>query len=163
LTVLSLLCIAGGRAAAQDAKTGESFGTWRVHCGKPPGKQEETCSLVNDAVASDRENFGLQIVIFRTVDKKSWVLKAVAPIGVLLPFGVGINIDGKVVERVPFVQCSAATGRVGCVAQAFLEQAQLDQFAAGKQAVFFVYDRPEMGIGIPVSLEGFKAGLARIE
>jgi invasion protein IalB len=163
LAAFALLCTAGGPAEAQKDKAPQTYGTWRVHCGKPPGKREENCSLVNDALAADRENFGLKIVIFHTTDKKQWVLKVVAPIGVLLPFGVGINIDGAVLDSVPFVQCSAAAGRVGCVAQAFLEQKQVDQFAAGKQVVFYVFDRPDMAIGIPVSLNGFKAGLARIK
>jgi invasion protein IalB len=154
---------AGDPAMAQNGKVTATYGTWRVHCGKPPGKREKSCSLVNDALATDRPNFGLRIVVFPTVDKKQWVLKVVAPIGVLLPFGVGINIDGTVMDSVPFVQCSAAAGRTGCIAQAFLEQKQLDKFTAGKQAVFYVFDRPEMGIGVPVSLEGFKAGLAKIK
>lgn len=162
LAALNVLWLVGDPAMAQNGKVA-THGTWRVHCGKPPGKREKSCSLVNDAVAADRPNFGLRIVVFHTVDKKQWVLKVVAPIGVLLPFGVGINIDGTVLDSVPFVQCSAAAGRTGCIAQAFLEQKQLDQFIAGKQAVFYVFDRPEMAIGIPVSLEGFKAGLAKIK
>ena len=37
----------------------------------------------------------------------------------------------------------------------------LDQMRTGKMATFIIYQTPEEGIGIPMSLTGFRPGLRR--
>ncbi len=78
----------------------------------------------------------------------------VAPLGVLLPAGLGLKIDQTDVGRAGFVRCLTT----GCVAEVVMEDALIDQLKKGKAATFIVFQTPEEGIGIPVSLNGFGPG-----
>ena len=46
----------------------------------------------------------------------------------------------------------------GCVAEVILEDKLLDQLETGKTATFIIFQTPEEGIGIPISLNGFGDG-----
>ena len=77
-----------------------------------------------------------------------------APLGVLLPNGLGLNVDGKDIGRAYFVRCF----QDGCYAEVILEKPLLDTLKTGKAATFIVFQTPEEGIGIPVDLTGFSDG-----
>jgi invasion protein IalB len=70
---------------------------------------------------------------------------------VLLPAGLGLKIDDKDVGRAGFVRCLAT----GCIAEVVLEDPLINQLKTGATATFIVFQTPEEGIGIPVSLGGF--------
>ncbi|WP_395759965.1 invasion associated locus B family protein, partial [Candidatus Raskinella chloraquaticus] len=46
----------------------------------------------------------------------------------------------------------------GCVAEARLTDELLGKLKAGKAATFIIFQTPEEGVGVPVSLEGFATG-----
>jgi invasion protein IalB len=46
----------------------------------------------------------------------------------------------------------------GCIAEVILEDELLNQLKSGSQATFIIFQTPEEGIGIPISLNGFSAG-----
>ena len=46
----------------------------------------------------------------------------------------------------------------GCIAEAVLEENLLGQLKKGQNATFIVFQTPEEGVGIPVSLNGFETG-----
>src|ERR687897_301836 len=58
------------------------------------------------------------------------------------------------VGRAGFVRCLTT----GCVAEVVMEDNLLDQLKKGQTATFIVFQTPEEGIGIPVSLNGFGPG-----
>jgi invasion protein IalB len=70
---------------------------------------------------------------------------------VLLPAGLGLRIDQADVGRAGFVRCLTT----GCVAEVVMEDVLIDQLRKGQTATFIVFQTPEEGIGIPVSLNGF--------
>ena len=49
--------------------------------------------------AADRANVGLTVIVLKTADKKSRLMRVVAPLGVLLPSGLGLKIDNTNVGR----------------------------------------------------------------
>ena len=61
------------------------------------------------------------------------------------------------IGRAGFVRCLPN----GCVAEVILEDKLLDQLETGKTATFIIFQTPEEGIGIPISLNGFGRGLRR--
>ena len=81
-------------------QTKASFGDWRVNCGKPPGAKEQRCALVQRVIDEERSNVGLRVVFLLTSDGKN-VLRVVAPLGVLLPFGLGLRIDDEPIGKEP--------------------------------------------------------------
>lgn len=109
---------------------------------------------MQNVIAEDRPELGLSVIVVKTADKKARILRVLAPLGVLLPNGLGLNIDGKDIGRAYFVRCFAD----GCYAEVILEDSLLSNFQSGTAATFIVFQTPEEGIGIPVDLSGFTDG-----
>ena len=63
-------------------------------------------------------------------------------------------MDDADIGRAGFVRCLPN----GCIAEVILEDALLAKLKAGGQATFIIFQTPEEGIGIPISLKGFSAG-----
>ena len=127
---------------------------WQVRCDTPPGAKSEQCVLMQFVTAEDRENVGLTVIVLKTADKKSRIMRVLAPLGVLLPSGLGLKIDTADLGRAGFVRCLPN----GCVAEVILEDKLLNQLETGKTATFIIFQTPEEGIGIPISLNGFADG-----
>jgi invasion protein IalB len=109
---------------------------------------------MQNVIAEDRPEVGLSVVVLKTADRKAKILRVLAPLGVLLPNGLGLNVDSKDIGRAYFVRCFSD----GCYAEVVLEDALLKTFRAGQTATFIVFQSPEEGIGIPVDLKGFGEG-----
>nr|WP_245410128.1 invasion associated locus B family protein [Falsochrobactrum shanghaiense] len=129
-------------------------GAWSILCDTPAGAKTEQCALIQNVVAAKRPELGLSVVVLKTADNKARILRVLAPLGVLLPNGLGLNVDGKDIGRAYFVRCFED----GCYAEVILEDALLDTFRSGKSATFIVFQTPEEGVGIPVDLNGFGEG-----
>ncbi len=141
-------------AAPTNSAIRATYGAWQLRCETLPGAQSEQCALVQTVSASDRQNVGLLILAFRTADKKASLLRVIAPLGVLLTSGLGLRIDDVNVGATDFVRCLPN----GCVAEARLTDELLGKLKAGKAATFIIFQTPEEGVGVPVSLEGFATG-----
>jgi invasion protein IalB len=135
-----------------------THGAWSVICSTPAGAASEQCALMQNVVAEDRPEVGLSVVVLRTADNKAEILRVLTPLGVLLPNGLGLNVDGKDIGRAYFARCFED----GCYAEVILEQPLLDTLKTGKAATFIVFQTPEEGIGIPVDLNGFAEGFAAL-
>jgi invasion protein IalB len=151
-----------GPQSAQQALDGTikgQHGDWQVVC-KPPaaGSKLETCALVQSVTAEDRNNVGLT-VYFQKFSNGTKVLRVFAPLGVLLPPGLGLKIDDKDVGHAPFLRCHT----FACYAQVVVEDKLVDQLKNGKNAIFVIFQTEEAGIGIPISLAGFGPALAALK
>ena len=122
----------------------------------PPGAKNEVCALVQSVTAEDRNNVGLTVYFQKFSDGKR-VLRVFAPLGVLLPPGLGLKIDDKDVGHAPFLRCH----NFACYAQVVVEDPLIEQLKNGKTAVFIIFQTEEAGIGIPISLAGFRPGASR--
>jgi invasion protein IalB len=131
-----------------------THGDWQTRCDKPAGAQNEQCVLMQFVTAEDRDNVGLTVIVLKTADKKAKIMRILAPLGVLLPSGLGLKIDDTDMGRAGFVRCLPN----GCVAEVILEDKLLKSLEGGKTATFIIFQTPEEGIGIPISLAGFQPG-----
>jgi invasion protein IalB len=156
MAVLLVLYFSGKSDAFAQGKVKSSHGAWSMVCDVPPGASSEQCALMQNVVAEDRNEVGLSVVVLKTADQKAKILRILAPLGVLLPNGLGLNVDGKNIGRAYFVRCF----QDGCYAEVILEKALLTTLQNGKTATFIVFQTPEEGIGIPVDLNGFSDGYA---
>ncbi|MEM6665412.1 MAG: invasion associated locus B family protein [Pseudomonadota bacterium] len=154
-TAISLFGL--GSALAQGELKSE-FGDWQLRCDTPAGAQGEQCALIQSVTAEDRDNVGLTVIVLKTADQESRIMRVLAPLGVLLPSGLGLRVDEADVGRAGFVRCLPS----GCVAEVILEPALITQLETGQQATFIIFQTPEAGIGIPVSLQGFGPGFAAL-
>jgi invasion protein IalB len=131
---------------------------WQIRCDTPPGAQSEQCALMQSVVAEDRATVGLTVIVLKTADQKSRVLRVIAPLGVLLPAGLGLVIDKQDVGRAGFVRCLPR----GCFAEVVMDDALMKQLRTGQTATFIIFQTPEEGIGFPLSLKGFGEGFDKL-
>jgi invasion protein IalB len=134
------------------------YGDWQMSCDTPPGASFEQCAIIQNVMAEDQPNVGLSVIVLRTADREARLLRVLAPLGVLLPNGLGLNVDGEDMGRVAFVRCLPN----GCVAEVVLDDSLIETLSKGSNAIFVVFKTPEEGIGIPVSLEGFEEGFGQL-
>jgi invasion protein IalB len=109
-------------------------------------------------VAEDRSNAGLTVIVLKTADQKSKLMRVVAPLGVLLPSGLGLKLDNQDVGRAGFVRCLPN----GCVAEVVMDEKLLGQLRTAKTATFIIFETPEEGIGFPLSLNGLGEGYDKL-
>lgn len=134
------------------------YGDWEMRCETPPGAAKEQCALIQSVAAEDRPNVSLVVIVLKTADGKSRLLRVVAPLGVLLPSGLGLKVDQVDIGRAGFVRCLPT----GCIAEVTMEDKLIDQLSGGTSATFIIFQTPEEGIGIPLTLGGFKDGFAQL-
>ena len=148
---------ANDHAAAQGAVR-SVHADWQIRCETPPGAQAEQCALIQSVTAEDRANVGITVIVLKTADAKARLMRVVAPMGVLLPSGLGLKIDNADVGRAGFVRCLPN----GCVAEVVMDETLVKQLRAGQTATFIIFQTPEEGIGFPMSLKGFGEGFDKL-
>jgi invasion protein IalB len=145
-------------------------GNWKVQCEtRPAGKDENgkdvpelrACAMVQVSRDEARPQVALSLIMRyqKQGDKSATMMQIMAPIGVFLPTGVALEIDGQAVGRVPFVRCLPQT-RVSpplCTATAEAQAATLEKMKKGSEANFIIYEAPGKSIKLPISLNGFTA------
>ena len=140
-------------------------GQWKVQCetvppiqGQPGGRQ---CGMIQVTQSEKNPKASLTLVLVKQVQggKSSINMRVIAPIGVFLPTGVALEIDGNAVGRVPFTRCMPQV----CMAFAEASADTLSKLKKGKLANFIIYEAPGIGLPMKLSLSGFSASLAALE
>ena len=148
---------ASGQALAQGAVR-SIHQDWQVRCDNPPGSHGEQCALIQSVTAEDRANVGLTVIVLKTADAKSRLMRVVAPLGILLPSGLGLKIDNADIGRAGFVRCLPN----GCIAEVVMDDELVKKLRSGTSATFIIFQTPEEGIGFPMSLKGFAEGYDKL-
>ncbi len=135
-----------------------------AHCRTGGGKirarrlADPLCALFQSVVAEDRANVGITVLVLKTADQKSRLMRVQAPLGVLLPAGLGLKIDNADVGRAGFVRCLPR----GCYAEVVMDDTLVGKLRTGQTATFFIFQTPEEGIGFPLGLKGFGDGYDKL-
>ena len=156
--VLLAAAIAGGGQAAAQGVVRSVSGDWQIRCETPPGAQGEQCALMQSVTAEDRPNVGLTVLVLKIADLKSRLMRVVAPLGIILPSGLGLKIDNADVGRAGFVKCLPN----GCLAEITMDDNLINKLRTGQTATFIIFQSPEEGIGFPMSLRGFGEGFDKL-
>ncbi len=155
-----------GQAAVEVIAT---HGAWKIQCeempagdaaaGLEPGKK--MCVMVQSTRNEKNPKAGLTLVLVKSKqgDKNVTMMRVVAPIGVFLPTGVALEIDGAAVGRVPFTRCMPQI----CLAFAEASPETLDKMKKGSAANFIIYEAPGLGLPMKISLEGFSAAFDALD
>lgn len=149
------------------------YGDWQHRCDKPSANGAEQCILIQNVL--DQSDLNLAVVILKVEDTAATtelrkkdpgaatirrpVLRVIAPLGILLPRGLGLKIDDKEIGSTGFVRCLES----GCVAEVDMDNTLIEGFRKGKVALFAVFLTPEEGRGLPVTLTGFEQGFAQLQ
>ena len=149
----ALLLLIPAQALAQgDVKA--RYGDWDLRCDTPPGAQNQQCFIMQFVTAADRDNVGLSVIVMKTADQQARILRLLAPLGVLLPRGLGLRIDDTDMGTTGFIRCLPN----GCLSEVLMDDVLIEALRSGEQAMFIIFQTPEEGIGVPISLEGFGEG-----
>ncbi len=145
-------------------------GKWKVQCeSRPAGKDakgrdipaQKACAMVQISRDKERPQIALSLIMRQQKqgDRSATMMQIMAPIGVFLPTGIALEIDGAAVGRVPFVRCLPQTQRAPglCTATAEAQKTTLAKMKAGQAANFIIYEAPGAAIKMPISLNGFTA------
>jgi invasion protein IalB len=141
-----------------------THGDWKLQCetvpegqpqegGAAPGKKQ--CGMVQTAKNEKNPKVGLTLVMVKTRqnEKDIVMMRVMAPIGVFLPTGVALEIDGAAIGRVPFTRCLPQV----CIAFAEAQPTTLEKMRKGTAANFIIYEGPGAGLPMKISLSGFSA------
>ena len=102
----------GGRAQGQSAEAAQ-----------------KQCGMVQTARSEKNAKVGLTLVIVKAKQngKDVTMMRVMAPIGVFLPTGIALEVDGGAVGRVPFTRCLPQV----CIAFAEASADTLDKMRKG--------------------------------
>lgn len=119
------------------------------------------CGMIQSTRFEKKPQIGLTLYISRQKlgDKISTQMKVLAPIGVYLPTGVALEIDGTAISRVPFSNCLPQV----CLARGEASPETLDKLKKGNMANFIIYEGPGAGLPMKISLKGFGKALDALD
>ena len=140
-------------------------GKWKVQCETPPAPEGQKairqCGMIQSTQSEKNPKASLTLVLVKTdtAEKSIINMRVIAPIGVFLPTGVALEIDGEAVGRVPFTRCMPQV----CMAFAEASPETLAKLKKGKEANFIIYEAPGIGLPMKLSLSGFTASLEALQ
>lgn len=130
----------------------ETHGDWQKHCALDAMGLEE-CFLFQP-VDMQANGERVMTVIAASPAATEPLLRITVPLGVLLPNGLNMTIDGIDLGTVGFLTCFVD----GCMTQVTLTADVLGSMKAGSQASITIYDTVGQPASLPLSLSGFTAG-----
>ena len=131
-------------------------GDWQLQCPTSSSKDRSNCAIVQSVKATGRQDAELSVHVLKAENGKGHMLRVSAPMGVLLPWGLGLDVDGKDQGRVEFVKCDR---EINCVAEVIADDELLNRLISGRVGTFVVFLTPDEHMMFRVSLRGFTAGI----
>ena len=149
------LPVTAQNAVPQPSTLKATHGAWDVRC---YGENDCVMSQLHsrtpetaDAVFTVIKPKGLQDTTGAPIEA---LAEIVVPLGVYLPNGLGLQVDGGEPRAAPFERCIPD----GCVVRAPVSSNMLNQMRNGGTAYLILSSSPEKTVRVPISLNGFTAG-----
>ena len=150
-------------SAAALTRPVEKFDDWFKECEMvtdEKGEQIEICQISQTLIDKDSDQPMMKIAVGYVPDKDQPVAVITLPLGIFLPPGIELQIDGKgKVGRLPINTCLPS----GCQAGVQLDEDFVSRMKQGNQMTVTFGNPQGKGVAAPVSLKGFTAGLASVE
>ena len=148
--IAALLVMTTREAVAQEVTVKATHGDWQVQC--PANVSEANpCAMVQELV-TEQDRRVLSAVIVRPAGSEPF-LRIIVPLGVLLPGGMTLSVDGVDLGTVGFINCLPD----GCMTQVGMTADVVENLKQGNQAVVTIYEQTEQPIQLGLSLTGFTA------
>jgi invasion protein IalB len=132
--------------------TSEIIGDWDLRC-TTEGPDPKPCVLYQTLV--DEENFPIiEVEVAKLPEGGTIAAQAtfIAPLQTLLGTGLGIAVDGVLLQRVPFVFCHGG----GCIARMNLSPIEVKALKEGTEGVAVIFHAlsPDKPVNVRLSLNG---------
>jgi invasion protein IalB len=139
----------------------EENGAWKLRCARAPIGKSDPCDMFQLLINPEGEPVAeMSVQTLNATGEFIADLVIIAPLGLLLPAGVQVKIDGRDAGRIPFIVCS----KNSCVAKAGLKAADVQALKAGNvtQLAFVPADRSRAPFGGDISLAGFTVSFDKL-
>ncbi|MGI9331793.1 MAG: invasion associated locus B family protein, partial [Gammaproteobacteria bacterium] len=158
LVTLALAAIAAAPQAAAAPTDGQKFKNWAARCEQvPTGEGEQTkeqCYIFQTLAHKKTQKALLNVAVGYVADSGKPAAIFTLPLGVFLPPGLAIKIDGAEPSRLPIQLCT----QEGCRGVLELTEKVVSQLKAGSEAKIAFFDARRREVVVPISLLGFTAG-----
>jgi invasion protein IalB len=141
------------------AQEGTKFGNWTAKCEESKGKVQGGCFIFQNLVLREGGQRVLQFAVGYVATTNEPIALLSLPLGISLPPGVTIRIGDGAPTRVIVERCEPN----GCRAGLKLKPDLLRQLSEGTQLTVTFHDAERRSIDVPLSLEGFAAGLGSLK
>jgi invasion protein IalB len=157
-----------GKRPMPKVETMGTFGAWTVQCADVPANPDQgtsaskNCGMAQQAKSEKSDKVGLSVIVNKVKrgDKAALFMRIMTPVGVYLPTGIPVEIDGAALpSRLVFTRCVPPV----CEAMGEMSPDTLGKFKKGSASIFYLYDRPGNGYPIKISLDGFGAAAAELD
>jgi len=145
-------------APPADGATEQRFGSWTLRCFPPSESLPRRCEMVQVLGNTETKQEVLLMVVGYPDGQSGPVAWLVLPLGILLPPGLGLKIDGGETRGLPIRSCDPR----GCATPWPLSEADIAALKAGQELVVIFQDIEGKKLGLPVSLEGFTAAFSQL-
>ncbi|HSS66676.1 MAG TPA: invasion associated locus B family protein [Gammaproteobacteria bacterium] len=146
--------------AASALEDGQKFKDWSARCEKPAGAEQDRCYIFQRLVTRKDDDYVpvLHVLVgYITADGRPGLF-ATVPLGVSLPQGLRISIDGGEAVSFGYSHCNSQ----GCLGALALSDALIAGMKAGKRAVITFHAGSQQPVSIGISLQGFTAGFSAL-
>ncbi|WP_416898819.1 MAG: invasion associated locus B family protein [Minwuia sp.] len=133
-------------------------GAWEQRCVSSANAGRK-CVLLQVATATENDKVSAAMTVARGGEGgQQFVARFEVPIGVYLPGGLSLNIDGRDFGAIPYQTCYPDR----CAAIAMLSEEHVTALKAGARAVLTLYANPKTPLTVPISLSGITAGMGAL-
>jgi len=139
-----------------------TFGDWKVACQDATaavvkqGGAKRACGMSITVQDDKSKQLGLTVMLRKQkkADKTTMsTIQVITPVGVYLPVGIAVEIDGNAAGRLPYARCLPQF----CLAFSEIRPTTLEKLQKGSSANFIIYEAPGVSVPLAVSLKGFTA------
>ncbi|UOM32840.1 invasion associated locus B family protein [Acuticoccus sp. I52.16.1] len=145
---------AGAQPVLPPAPVIATYGAWALECEHTVGVAVDSCAATQTAAQQvgdpDAGGVVLTVLFVRGEGGSVEVMRVLAPLGVLLPSGLSLSVDGAEVGVAGFVRCLPP----GCISEVALGEGLREALVAGRTAQFAVSLTPQSQAAVRVSLDG---------
>ncbi len=151
-----------------NAQVMATFGDWRVACQEASeavvkqGGPKKACGMSTTVQDEKSKRIGLTVMLrTQKKDDKTTMstIQVITPVGVYLPVGIAVEIDGNAAGRLPYARCLPQF----CLAFSEILPTTLEKLQKGTTANFIIYEAPGVSVPLAVSLTGFTAAFNSLD
>ena len=145
--------------AQTPSPTDKKFGDWAVACRQLQEDAPQRCVLFQNIILRQSGKRVLNVSIARPAKDKPYVAAVTAPLGILLPAGLTLQVDEKELVRFQLRLCNVN----GCQGQFPVSNDVRKVFSDGKNGRVIFRQPNGQPLRVEFSLNGFRDGFAELE
>ena len=153
---IAMLAVLSPSVAAQPVQ-GQKFGDWAAKCEIPQGASKQRCFIFQKLVAKQNRR-ELMLIAVSVPEKQKARVTLNVPLGVFLPSGLQLNVEGADPLKIALQICLAN----GCKAAALLPEPLVKAMKSADAGRLLMLNSQRRQVALPISLKGFSAGLAAL-